>query len=99
MNRKNVRMIKRRGGARFLLESSQSILIFSQGSRKEFQRDLAMQLGVLCQIDSSHATFAKQRKDTVMRHHLAGFEFYSTTKNFCRRFINGRVQKVACFFV
>src|SRR5262249_19924375 len=51
VNREDVRMIERGGGARFPLEAMHAVLISGEASGEQFERDLATEPGILLQIN------------------------------------------------
>ena len=66
----DVRMIQRRSGLRFALETRQRLRIFGHFVGKKFQRDEAVQLGVLGFVDDAHTAAAQFFDDAVVRDDL-----------------------------
>src|SRR4029079_10976506 len=54
VNRADVRMIERREELRFLLEAGQAVRTLDEARRQDFQRDVAIQLGVARAIHLAH---------------------------------------------
>src|SRR5262245_53692587 len=54
INSEDVRMVEGRSGARFLLKSQHSLAIMSEFLRQQFERDLAPEPRVFCQVNLSH---------------------------------------------
>src|SRR5258708_37466004 len=90
MDGSDVRMIERRRGCRFLFEAPYSILIRREVSRKNLQRDLAVQARVLGQINFAHAARADLRDDFVMRDGLVDEgHFFNCAVQFSTTLIGG----------
>src|SRR5215831_5434516 len=66
----DVRMIQRRSGARFALESLERQRVLRQVGRQELQRHLAAELGVFRLIDDTHAAATDSAKHSVMGNRL-----------------------------
>src|SRR5206468_10275283 len=56
MNGDDVRMIERRGGARLLLKTDHTICVPGEIGRQQFERHLATERHVLCQVNLAHST-------------------------------------------
>ena len=67
INRADVRVIQRRGCARFALKSFERRAIFRESFRQKLQRHLAAQLGVFGLVDHTHAAAAELFEDHVVR--------------------------------
>src|SRR6266851_3186220 len=90
MDGSDVRMIERRRGLRFLFEAPYSILIRREVSRKNLQRDLAVQARVLGQIDFAHSPRTNVRDDFVMRDGLVDeAHFFNCAVQFSTTLIGG----------
>jgi hypothetical protein len=63
----DARMIQRRRGLRFALETAESLRIAGNFIRKEFQRDETMQTRVFRFVHDAHASAAEFFDDAVMR--------------------------------
>src|SRR3984893_17337 len=68
----DVRMIERRGGLCFLSEAPHAVLIRGEVSRQNLERNLAVKLGVLGEIDLAHATRTELGNDAIVRQAGAG---------------------------
>ncbi len=77
---RDVRMVQRCEGLGFARESSQPIGIGCERLREDFERDVAIQLGIARAIDLSHAAFADRRGDVVASETGAGREGQTATK-------------------
>ena len=75
VNRADVWMIQRRGGARFTAESLERLRVAGQIFRKKFQRDEAAQLRVFSFVDNAHATTAQFFHDAVVGNNLFHVRF------------------------
>src|SRR5262245_18950283 len=64
-NGDDVRMVERRGRARFLLEALHPLLISSELLRQEFERQLTSEPGILREINFSHSARPQKRKNLV----------------------------------
>ena len=67
VDRADVRVIQRRGGAGFALKSFERRAIFRESFGQELQRHLAAQLGVFGLVDHTHAAAAELFQDHVVR--------------------------------
>ncbi len=65
INRQNVRVIERRRSPRFLLETSQSILIGRQVFRQHLDGNFAVQALIAGTIDLAHTASAQRRDDLI----------------------------------
>jgi hypothetical protein len=72
VNRADIRMVERGGGARFALKPLQCLGITGQFWGQEFQRDAASQLAVFSPEDHPHAATAEFFENAVMGDGLAG---------------------------
>ena len=76
VNRENIRMIQRRGGACLGFEPAQLCLVRRQALWEKLERNLAPESLVSRQIDLAHSAGANERLDPVMTdrfaHHRAG---------------------------
>ena len=70
----DVRMIERRRRARLVLEPFAQIVVVAHRVREHFQRDRAMQLRIVREIDLSHPAGADERADFVAAEEGAGLE-------------------------
>ena len=61
----DVRVVERRGGARFRLKAGRSLRL-SGGRGQQFKRDLASQAGVGGQIDVAHSSRSQKRVDRIV---------------------------------
>src|SRR5215831_13686529 len=59
VNREDVRVVERRGGAGFLLEAAQTIRIRGELGRQYFDGDLPTESWIFSQIDLTHSTCAE----------------------------------------
>src|SRR5580700_12249612 len=66
----DIRMIQRRSGLRFAFKTRQRLRIFGYFVGQKFQRDEAVQLGVLGFVDDAHAAAAQFLDDAVVRDDL-----------------------------
>src|SRR6266481_3617424 len=72
----DVRMIERRGGTCFLLESFQPIRISRINLRKDLNRDFTIKPCVTSAVDFAHATSANLRGDDVVcERRVGGYSF------------------------
>jgi hypothetical protein len=62
---RDVRMIEGRERLRFACEAGQAIGIAGEGVRQDLQRDVAIQLRVVCAIHLTHAASAESGEDLV----------------------------------
>ena len=90
VNRDDVRMIERRGGARFALESRASIGIGGERLRQNLDRDVASELRVSRAIHVAHSTGADERSDLVGSKALAGERRRVRLKDCGRDAVDGR---------
>ncbi len=67
VNRGDVGMLDRSGGASFLNETLLPFFVGGKFFRKELERHLALELGVLGEVDLAHASLADLFEDLVMR--------------------------------
>src|SRR5580765_798242 len=67
VDRADVRMIERRRGARFALESLEQVRIAGHGRCQEFQSDMAAEIDVFSFVDNAHSALAQLRGDPIMR--------------------------------
>ena len=74
VERADVRMIERRGGARFLEESLLRLDISRRGIRQELHRHLPAQPGIASTIDLAHASRSERGEDFVGSEAEAGGE-------------------------
>src|SRR5258708_28103161 len=95
----DVRVVQRRCGACFLLETTQTFTILDETSREEFQRYLAMELSIFSQINRSHSTFAEQSHDPVMSNILSCFEFNAINQHLSRSLIGRHIHKITRIFM
>ena len=65
-------MIERREHLRFAAEPRQSIRIAGQERRQDFQRDVAIELGVARAIDLAHTPGAERGEDLIRAESSAG---------------------------
>ena len=65
VDRDDVRMVERRGGARFLLEAAAEIGVVVQRRRQHFQRDVATEHGVGRAVDIAHPARPEVRDDLI----------------------------------
>lgn len=79
VDRKNVRVIQRRGGARFLLEAAQSVGISRECRRQNFDRDIAHEPRIARSIDFAHAARADERADLIRAEVCAGWNRHLVT--------------------
>src|SRR5262252_3493125 len=68
----DIRMRKRRGGARLLEKAMEALLIARHISRENLQRNIAAELRVPSEINLAHAAFAKLRADFITSESGAG---------------------------
>ena len=61
----DVRMIQRRGGARFLLEAADRVAVAGQARAEQLDGDLAAEPRVVCEIDLAHAAAADERQHLI----------------------------------
>jgi len=66
VNRADMRMIQRGGGARFTPEPLQRLKVFGQRLWEKLQGDVAAQAGVLGLLDDTHAAAAQLLEHTIM---------------------------------
>src|SRR5262245_10943501 len=66
VNREDVRVAERRGGAGFLFEAAQTISIPGELVRQHFDSDLATESRVFGQIDLAHSACAELRNNFIM---------------------------------
>src|SRR5262245_14933940 len=66
MHGNDVGMIEGRSGLGFLDESAYVFGVAGEFGRQYFDRDLAIQSRILCNIDIAHSTSAELGKDTIM---------------------------------
>src|SRR5580765_7499959 len=85
MNRKNVRMIERRGRARFLLEPSKPIGVRQKLLRKELHRNVAAQALVARSVDFAHAALGKLLEHAVRSEVAASHGAFSASCTPCER--------------
>jgi hypothetical protein len=74
INRDDVWMIQRRGGARFLLKAAYSFRLVGKTIGQYFKRHFAAQLCILRQIDFSHPAGAEERSDPVVAEYFSDRE-------------------------
>jgi hypothetical protein len=72
VDRADVRMVERSEDLRFTAEAGKALRVVREGVRKDLQRDIPTELGVLRAIDLTHAAAAKQRHDFVSAEANAG---------------------------
>ena len=65
-NRRDVGMLDGSGGPGFLDESLLAVFVLSKVLGEEFEGDLALQLGVLGEVDRAHATLPDLLEDFVV---------------------------------
>src|SRR5215475_11005449 len=66
VNREDVRVVERRGGAGFLLEAEQTVRILGELGGQDFDGDLATESRVFGQIDLAHSACAELRYNLIM---------------------------------
>jgi hypothetical protein len=66
MNGDDVRMVQRRGRARFPLESLDAIVILRQLGTQRLEGNPTLQLRVFGQINLPHSSFSKEFEKAVM---------------------------------
>src|SRR5215813_9871336 len=66
VNREDVRVVERRGGAGFLLEAAQAVRIPGELGGQQLDGDLATESRVFGQIDLAHSAGAKLRNNLIM---------------------------------
>ena len=66
VDRADVRMVQRRGGARLALEALERLRVARQLARQELERDLAAEARVLGAVDDTHAAAAEPVEDAVV---------------------------------
>src|SRR6266700_1961059 len=76
INMSDVGMIERRRGLRLANKAIHAVTIGSKLSRKELQRDLAIELGVLCEIHLTHPARANLRADFIAAKFRAGGDWH-----------------------
>ena len=62
---RNVRMVQRREDLRFTLKPRQAIRIGDECVRKDLERHIALQLGVVRAVHLAHATSAQRADDVI----------------------------------
>jgi hypothetical protein len=67
VDRTDIGMIQRRGGARFALEALDRLAVAGQVLRQELQRDGALEPQILGPVDDAHAAGTECLDDPVMR--------------------------------
>ncbi len=72
IDRDDVRMIQRGGGARFTLEAAEPIGIGGEGRRQDLDRDVTAEAPVAGAVHLAHAAGAEQRHDLVGPKRRAG---------------------------
>src|SRR5688572_19874857 len=77
MDGDDVRMVESGGGQGLSFEAVDAILIRREAGGEEFERYLAVQARVLCQVDLSHPARAERVKDFIRADGLTGEEFRS----------------------
>jgi hypothetical protein len=65
INRDDVGMVQSRGGARFLLETPQSLRIGGERRGKNLDSDLAPKAALGCEVDLAHSSGAQRRLDFI----------------------------------
>src|SRR5688572_28365257 len=63
-------MIKRGGGLRFLDKTAESPFVISKLRRQQLERDFAIELSVIGEVDLAHSTFSKGRNYLVVSNDL-----------------------------
>ena len=58
-------MVQRSDRAGFLLEAAQAVTIVGQGTRQDFDGDVALQPRVACAVNFAHTARAKKRLNLV----------------------------------
>jgi hypothetical protein len=71
MNGYDIRMVQFSRRLRLSLEPGAAVSILTKRRREEFERDLAIQLSILCQIHLTHPTGTDLLDDPVVRDHSA----------------------------
>src|SRR5271157_2299873 len=66
INRADVGMIERRGGAGLALEAAQRLAVFSQLFRQKLEGDQPLQLAILGLIDDTHAPATDLLNDAIV---------------------------------
>src|SRR5688572_17960084 len=77
MDGDDVRMVESGGGQGLSFEAVDAILVRREAGGEEFERYLAVQARVLCQVDLSHPARAECVKDFIRADGLTGEEFRS----------------------
>ena len=67
MNRNNVRMVQRRGGARLLHQAPFCLIVFNCVRRQKLKRHHAAKLCIFGLIDVAHAALANLADDTIVQ--------------------------------
>ena len=75
INRENVRMVERRGGAGFVLKAAHAFGVAREIGAQDFQRHQAPQPRVARQINFAHAAFADLALNFVRAYALSGCQF------------------------
>src|SRR5215217_5039689 len=91
----HVGMIKRRGGARFLFETMYAARISREFTRNQFQRDLATEVCVVCEIDLAHSARTERTQNLKASDFCPGQKFARFVgEHSGGKFICGRTEKV-----
>ena len=77
MDAGDVRMIQRRQELGFALEPRETICVAREFFRKDFNGNVAIELGVARAVDLAHTTFTDGLQDLVVREFLTSFERHS----------------------
>jgi flagellar biosynthesis regulator FlbT len=80
-----MRLIQRREDLRFPLEPGETIVIAGKKIRQDFDRDVALELGVAGAIDLAHATRAQGAQDFVRSESSASGERHEDGPDYIRR--------------
>ena len=72
VDRDDVRVVQRGGGAGFVREAGEAVLVVREVRREDLERDLAAEAGVASAVNVPHAPRAEERHDLERAHHGSG---------------------------